>query len=172
MSVIDLDQRRPMDPTPVGFDPESYRLSIVGVKQYEEPATLNEGTLWFDEWSVLDESTDIVTRYREITGVPRKQESDVSVAIGTPWLTTEKGHNLRTLVRYMDMGLPGRVIGPPRLWVPGSNPVSSIQATTEAAQHIELGKDALAFLMILTTQDGIGKHQHVIRPSEGFYYGE
>lgn len=172
MSAATLDQAGSEQPMPIGFDPASYDLEVVDVRQYAEPLTTDQGTFWFDEWSVLNNSNDLVTRYREVTGISSCQKDDLSIAIGTPWLTTEDGHNFRTLRWYMGAGISGRLIGPPRIWQKGGNLLSSIQGTTEAASHVELGADVMAYMHILDAQDQQGKFRFSLRPAEVVYHGE
>lgn len=142
-------------------------LSVVDRRQYKEPLHVDEGVVWFDEYTINDG-----TRYRELTGVASKQIADASIEIGTPWMTCEEGHNLRTLLRFMSVGMSGRLIGPPRMWVSGSNPYDSLKNTIEEAKEVSLIKDAYNFLLILNAHDHEAVFKYNFEQGESFYYGE
>ncbi len=52
------------------------------------------------------------TIYPVLTGTPNVQRSDTAIVFTTAWLTSTKGHNMRTLLRMMQLGYPAIMIGP------------------------------------------------------------
>ncbi len=52
------------------------------------------------------------TVYPVLTGTPKHQRSDTAVVFTTAWLTSTKGHNMRTMLRMMQLGYPAILIGP------------------------------------------------------------
>lgn len=114
MAVIELNPQTPTA-TETGrlFTPADYHLEVVDRQPYQEAETFDEGTVWFDEWHVLDHDTGITTRYHKLTGLPEAQTTDISMAAGTAWGTAERGHNLRNILRFMSAGIPAQLIGQP-----------------------------------------------------------
>lgn len=51
-------------------------------------------------------------QYPVISGVPNEVRSDTAAVMTTAWLTSTKGHNLRTLMRMMKVGYETILIGP------------------------------------------------------------
>lgn len=155
----------PSEKLVIGEDVQN--LSIEDKKVYRDPLRLDEGTIWFDEYSFSNGF-----HYRQITGLPSTQKHDVAVDIGTPWLTTEEGHNFRTLLRVMSAGMPARLIGPPRIWADGRLPHHRFINTIDDAKNVELLHDAYAFLTILDAHDQDGSWKYAIEPGNSLYYGE
>lgn len=56
--------------------------------------------------------TDDDTIYPVLTGTPNFQRSDTAIVFTTAWLTSTKGHNMRTMLRMMQLGYPTIMIGP------------------------------------------------------------
>lgn len=52
------------------------------------------------------------TLYPVVTGIPKERLSDTAVVFTTAWLTSTRGHNMRTLLRVMKLGYPVMMIGP------------------------------------------------------------
>lgn len=142
-------------------------LSVIDVRDYLPPKKLDEGTVWFDEYTMSNG-----TRYRQLTGLPTHPITETALDIGTPWFTSEKGHNAHTMLKAMSLGIPARLIGPPRIWAEGSNPFSRFFGTMEQARNVDLVNDSLAFLAILNAHDDQAKFKFSIRPQESVYYGE
>lgn len=79
------------------------------------------------------------TQYPVVVGSPETPRSDTAVVFTTAWLTSTKGHNMRTLLRMMKQGHTTLMIGPEG---EATNPELSLVRKLDQARTITLGKTA------------------------------
>lgn len=95
----------------------------------------------FRSGTVLRETAcmDDGTQYPVVTGLPKTSRSDTAVVFTTAWLTSTKGHNMRTLLRILKQGHTALMIGPEG---EAANPELSFMHKLNQARTITLGKTA------------------------------
>lgn len=140
------DEERPEDeePNTVAFTHQRTVDYKPGLVQYEV-ALMDDGTI-----------------YPVLTGAPDHQRSDTAIVFTTAWLTSTRGHNMRTMLRMMQLGYPTVMIGPEgeiaNHTLPLNRRVASALKTTipKTAEHVSDIAHAKLPRMNVREKDKIG----------------
>lgn len=105
---IPIEQRRPLSEGVFCEEETSQDQELSNVVLAHQKTVDYKPGLVQHEAALMDDGT----MYPVLTGTPNFQRSDTAVVFTTAWLTSTKGHNMRTMLRIMQLGYPTIMIGP------------------------------------------------------------